>query len=482
MKTKGLLLSALIAVLCLSCNYNSDRSSHENEAFSVKEAKTLFENSVAVGVLSRTSDVETSVSPIRPGDFTPKWDEAITSQTANLAYVEVPIYAQFKHTAWRPEVHNKKVKMKRVSVHQKLVMVKELASETTGTYILTLIPTRDFYKSNKHDFGSRFSCGGNKRDFSGTVIYSTIDGIPLRINQYINGEKARGVFMLTTPMEIAQNVEKGKKMLQGVKISTQEVSPLSRSFEEEDEEYEEDDSSDFASWFEDYYNSTDSNFDIDFTYDAENDSWTANVYDEDGNLIEQKHFPDTDDSQDEGSWKDDLICSTCQSYPCMCAFYGYGDDDSDNSSESSSNESHDDNTQNYNRALGLECIAQMQTDLTTRSVLFYEVSDFETCELNEIAPEYNQGTLCDHCNDFLETNGANYALDFGAAMRGATSYASYQTVVFICYEEPSYEQIQQLIAQISSIYDTHIAAIPSGEGTFSGDYLFMLSGLSAKTL
>lgn len=209
--------------------------------FTVDEARNFFEDSFSNNTRSISND---NIGVFSVGEFTPQWDNALTSECSTLASVDVPILTEYKYRAIQSDFGNGKSNAYIVEVSQKMVIVKSKDTDKKAEFILTLIPNKDFYSKNKGDISSKFLNSGDKGNFSGMAIYSQ-NGIPMRINKYLNGEKIVGISVigLNEYESVKTKFDLIISELREIKIQYTKSSISTRSYGGEDDcwDYDEDD-------------------------------------------------------------------------------------------------------------------------------------------------------------------------------------------------------------------------------------------------
>ena len=85
----------------------------------------------------------------------------------------------------------------RVSVYQKLIIVKDVKSDRMSQYILTLIPSKAYDARYGSSVCDRFITRSDKGGFSGVAVYSCVySAYTARVDTYKDGVKREGVFLL----------------------------------------------------------------------------------------------------------------------------------------------------------------------------------------------------------------------------------------------------------------------------------------------
>ena len=163
--------------------------------FTLDEAQEYFRSEAEKeGARSRG---ESEVKALSPGDFVPDWDGAVGSSSSGLACYDIPIEADYRYEAVYAEERHGTMSVERVSVYQKLIIVKDVKSDRMSQYILTLIPSKAYDARYGSSVCSRFITRSDKGGFSGIAVYSCVySAYTARVDTYKDGVKREGVFLL----------------------------------------------------------------------------------------------------------------------------------------------------------------------------------------------------------------------------------------------------------------------------------------------
>lgn len=205
MKRKNYILITFVGIVAIfySCQDTLNSSSPDiceiGSVLTVEEAKTFFETQVSASATRSVSNVKQRVLP---GDFSPCWDQTVSSNSKNISNIDVPILPQYKYRVIRCKMTNSTARAYTVNVTQKLVISKKIETNKIGQYYMTLIPDHSYYKKNKGDISSRFISRGDKGNYSGLIIYSLPQtNIPIKIEKYVLGEKIFSMLIPATTSE-----------------------------------------------------------------------------------------------------------------------------------------------------------------------------------------------------------------------------------------------------------------------------------------
>ncbi|WP_348717575.1 hypothetical protein [uncultured Alistipes sp.] len=342
-------LFGIVLLMLVSCTRDPADTRPRNEApgaLSVEEARRFFEDRAErTFQLTRTGIHPRGFRGLNPGEFTPNWEKALSSQYRKLASIDVPIASDCRFQAVRSRFRNGEAEIFRVDITQKLVVVKDLATDSLGCYILTLIP--DPYYAARHkktDLCEEFLNAGDKGEFSGVAIYTEpTSGILIRVSRYRNGLKTAGVYVPGPPSERKERIRLAKKLIGSVRIG-RTVSVSTRSWGEYDwdNDYDNDNDNDNdddwweyngeyteigGGWFED----KDGNLYYDSDGDGKPDSMGIDPVEitpdpdpfPDPNIPEEEEEEEEKEEDDErnnggGGTNTDNTCSQCGKVQCEC--------------------------------------------------------------------------------------------------------------------------------------------------------------------
>lgn len=161
---------------------------HENE-FSKEQAKEFFINRYD-GLKTRSAMLATDKDNlIVPYDYEVLWDKAEYHKSSYQETFEVPIQSErgvyarivdeYAHTFHTP-------------IAQKALITRNFESNRTNAYIMTIIPSQDYNNSNVYDL---FHHAGDRNDFNGLILYSSLNGDLVRASKFKNGKLVFGVYM-----------------------------------------------------------------------------------------------------------------------------------------------------------------------------------------------------------------------------------------------------------------------------------------------
>ena len=206
-----------------------------------EEAQASFEDEimskVTRGSSTRKQDlIRFSKRQFPFGDIVPKWSSGEASSVSKFANYETPIRSSYLYRAWRHKRigKSKKKQWMCTKVIHKLLVVKDAKTDKMYNYIELLIPTIHFLNHHRNFNFNQLKNDGNMLDYSGLKVYTTLDGYLIRVNEYRNGRKVKGVYLGGT---VDKGVYLKKKhmalaILKNTRISIKMPKVMTRSYDE----------------------------------------------------------------------------------------------------------------------------------------------------------------------------------------------------------------------------------------------------------
>lgn len=243
-----------------------------------EEAQASFENEMMSkatrGINTRKEDlISYSKHRFPMGNIIPKWSSGEASGVSKFANYETPIRSSYLYRAWRHKRIGKSQKKQWIctKIIHKLLVVKDAKTNKMYNYTELLIPTIHFLNHHRNFNFNQLKNDGNMLDYSGLKVYATLDGYLIRVNEYRNGKKVKGVYLGgTTDKEVYLAKKRmALNILKKIRISIKMPKVTTRSYDEL--EYEEE------SWY------MDDNGDV-WVWDSDFDEWlwAYNIYDDGG--------------------------------------------------------------------------------------------------------------------------------------------------------------------------------------------------------
>ena len=161
-----------------------------NATLSIEEARAFFDSYVS-SIATRTT--ANNPMPFVIGDYSIDWDNAEESSLPHLSSVDVPTETEFVYFVGRYDANGE---LYTVRADSKIIVVKESDNDAIMTYVRTTIPDA-FYADVFHDQNIcdlTLNCD-DRVDYWGLEYYSTLDGCPIAVAKYENGECVASVYL-----------------------------------------------------------------------------------------------------------------------------------------------------------------------------------------------------------------------------------------------------------------------------------------------
>lgn len=214
MKHKLLLygMSVMVAgVLVWACRherFGADDPDAVKPTLTVGEAQDFFEWQYAQSLPTMTRASGDRPVGMLPGDFTPLWNKARIGANREMDGADVPIDPHFIFTAvFHRKTETGDTLRQMVDITQKLVVKKwrDTADYRAFCYIASIVPTPEYYARHK-DVAREFRYAGSKGEFSGFVVYQTLEGVPVAVTDYRRGQAVRHDYFPQVTPENADSV------------------------------------------------------------------------------------------------------------------------------------------------------------------------------------------------------------------------------------------------------------------------------------
>lgn len=212
-----LLVIVFVTINCTDEELIKSTPKVDMKGFTLEEAKAFFEMKITEKETRTRAGKKMSNTSLSPEDFTPKWSNAVGSSQNNLACYDMTIQTNTRYQVMSYDFKDGTARVSVVLASQKLVIVKDAETGALGQYILTLIPSKDFYVKHKNNICDLFINCSDKACFSGAAIYTDpLNGRIIRADRYIDGLKIQGVFMPGDMETLGQRVKVLRSVLEGM--------------------------------------------------------------------------------------------------------------------------------------------------------------------------------------------------------------------------------------------------------------------------
>lgn|GEM_PF-202567 len=167
--------------------------------YSVAKARAYYDGA------SCTTRTIAEPGPLTPGDYSLDWERAEVSLDSLLSSVDVPIDMQYRYYRYlQPEADSVEL----VPIYSKLVVVKEHPTLLEGCYIRHLMPARSMISAYPdYDYDALLN-SRPKTDFSGVSLYTDLNGWPMCVAYYYEGEWLCDAFIFDKAHSLEENIER----------------------------------------------------------------------------------------------------------------------------------------------------------------------------------------------------------------------------------------------------------------------------------
>lgn len=172
--------------------------------YSVAKARAYYDGA------SCTTRTIAEPGPLTPGDYSLDWEQAEVSLDSLLSSVDVPIDMQYRYYCYlQPEPDSVEL----VPIYSKLVVVKEHPTLLEGCYIRHLMPARSMISAYPdYDYDALLN-SRPKQGFSGVSLYTDLNGWPMCIGYYYEGELLVDAFLFDRAYSLEENIARLSDLL-----------------------------------------------------------------------------------------------------------------------------------------------------------------------------------------------------------------------------------------------------------------------------
>lgn len=167
--------------------------------YSVAKARAYYDGA------SCTTRTIAEPGPLTPGDYSLDWERAEVSLDSLLSSVDVPINMQYRYFRYlQPESDSVEL----VPIYSKLVVVKEHPTLLEGCYIRHLMPARSMRNAYPdYDYDALLN-SRPKTDFTGVSLYTDLNGWPMCMAYYYEGDLLFDAFLFDKAHTLEENIER----------------------------------------------------------------------------------------------------------------------------------------------------------------------------------------------------------------------------------------------------------------------------------
>ncbi len=166
--------------------------------YSVAKARAYYDGA------SCTTRTIAEPGPLTPGDYSLDWERAEVSLDSLLSSVDVPIDMQYRYYRYlQPEPDSVEL----VPIYSKLVVVKEHPTLLEGCYIRYIMPARSMRNAYPdYDYDALLN-SRPKTDFTGVSLYTDLNGWPMCVAYYYEGDLLFDAFLFDKTHTLEENIE-----------------------------------------------------------------------------------------------------------------------------------------------------------------------------------------------------------------------------------------------------------------------------------
>ena len=183
------------------CSKEPDVAPHKTQEplYSVAKARAYYDDA------SCTTRTIAEPGPLTPGDYSLDWERAEVSLDSLLSSVDVPIDMQYRYYRYlQPEPDSVEL----VPIYSKLVVVKEHPTLLEGCYIRYVMPARSMRNAYPdYDYDALLN-SRPKTDFTGVSLYTDLNGWPMCVAYYYEGELLFDAFLFDKAHTLEENIER----------------------------------------------------------------------------------------------------------------------------------------------------------------------------------------------------------------------------------------------------------------------------------
>lgn len=183
------------------CSKEPDVAPHKSQEplYSVAKARAYYDGA------SCTTRTIAEPGPLTPGDYSLDWERAEVSLDSLLSSVDVPIDMQYRYYRYlQPETDS----VEFVPIYSKLVVVKEHPTLLEGCYIRYIMPARSMRSAYPdYDYDALLN-SRPKTDFTGVSLYTDLNGWPMCVAYYYEGELLFDAFLFDKAHTLEENIER----------------------------------------------------------------------------------------------------------------------------------------------------------------------------------------------------------------------------------------------------------------------------------
>lgn len=207
-KVCSLLLTALIVLPLLRCTRNEpipapDGPQEASDYFDPSEARDHF---LQTQRRIRAQHAPDTVGLLPIGTVIPHWEAARPSRNEYLASLDIPVSSPYRYTLLARTDDGGTYP---IELLLRLVSIKSPPENRIAEYLLLFVPDLDYDIRNRGErpWERLLNCG-DMQDFSGLLLYTTLDGLPVCAARFRGGRRTAAAFVGDSTRTPEQNIER----------------------------------------------------------------------------------------------------------------------------------------------------------------------------------------------------------------------------------------------------------------------------------
>ena len=192
---------SLFITSCATDDFYIEEKTNSN--FHISEAQSHLEKRMSMTTRADMSSFENS--GFYYGDFDVDWETSTISEGNYLYNIETQLNSDYKYAYL--------IDNKAVQVYSQLISIKNKEDNKVKTYIKTLVPALEYAQTHKMNDLRSIQNVGKQDDFSGLIVYSSVEGVPMYVSEIKNGLSVADVSAFDLSHTKWENYEAIKFML-----------------------------------------------------------------------------------------------------------------------------------------------------------------------------------------------------------------------------------------------------------------------------
>lgn len=194
----GVLIGVILGFWMCSKEPDVAPQKAQEPLYSVAKARAFYDQA------STTTRSVVESGPLMPGDYSLDWEQAEVSLDSLLSSVDVPIEMQYRYYRY---LQHETDSVELVPIYSKLVVVKEHPTLLEGCYIRYMMPARSMIRAYPDFDYDALLNSRPKTDFTGVSVYTDLNGWPMCVAYYYEGELLFDAFLFDKAHSPEENIE-----------------------------------------------------------------------------------------------------------------------------------------------------------------------------------------------------------------------------------------------------------------------------------